>query len=435
MERIDCYGSSRTPPGGSYTLISDDANVADDSYMIVQLLEFNSDAADALQFDGSAELGGNLVLISEASGTDALIGGAGNDYLNGGYGGNDVLSGGAGIDMATVSGAVSLLLQGAPQDVGGGRMVTLSGIEDLQGLTADDVFTGDDEANYFLTGGGSDSMFAGGGDDYVLSNDNSNDATALVLDGGGGNDTLSFLYNFQFFPPFTFSLALQGTAQNVDGLRTITATGFENVTGTLAPDLLTGNGKSNVLCGGGADDVLSGAGGDDALYGDGAYIPYADAGGYSRTGFVLVPGNNSHQGNDILYGGIGNDLLDGDLLNDTLVGGKGTDSLIGGTGSDTFVFTGVQDSRPGASARDTLDFSQADGDLIDLGAIDADTGQAGDQAFFLGGGAFTGAAGELIQFDSGGNTVIEGDVDGDGEADFGLELTGGVTVVDADFML
>ena len=59
-----------------------------------------------------------------------------------------------------------------------------------------------------------------------------------------------------------------------------------------------------------------------------------------------------------------------------------------------------------------------------MSRIDADTNVAGDQAFrFVGGGAFTGngTGGELRSTtDAAGRSVVEGDVNGDGVADFTL---------------
>jgi len=53
----------------------------------------------------------------------------------------------------------------------------------------------------------------------------------------------------------------------------------------------------------------------------------------------------------------------------------------------------------------------------------------------LGGSAFTYVAGELIQtIDRNGDTLLQGDTDGDGDADFALQIAGGPTLVDSDFI-
>ncbi|MBW8727258.1 MAG: M10 family metallopeptidase C-terminal domain-containing protein [Inquilinus limosus] len=111
----------------------------------------------------------------------------------------------------------------------------------------------------------------------------------------------------------------------------------------------------------------------------------------------------------------------------------GRDTLTGGGGADRFVISAAGHSGPGAADRIT-DFSQ--GDRIDLSAIDADPALAGDQAFvFLGGGAFTGTAGQLRAEVSGGDTVVSGDLDGDRTADVQIVLIGAVALQAGDFVL
>ena len=64
-------------------------------------------------------------------------------------------------------------------------------------------------------------------------------------------------------------------------------------------------------------------------------------------------------------------------------------------------------------------------DRIDLSAIDARSGTAGNQAFtFLGTSAFTGTAGQLHYSQVGGNTLVSGDTNGDQVADFAVQLSG-----------
>src|SRR4029079_6611857 len=75
-------------------------------------------------------------------------------------------------------------------------------------------------------------------------------------------------------------------------------------------------------------------------------------------------------------------------------------------------------------------------DKIDLTGIDANTTHAGPDAFtFRGSAAFSGQAGDLhTVYDSVRNvTVLEGDTNGDGTADFGIELNGNVTLTTVDF--
>ena len=82
------------------------------------------------------------------------------------------------------------------------------------------------------------------------------------------------------------------------------------------------------------------------------------------------------------------------------------------------------------------DFSHAQGDQIDLHNLDANTNAGGNQAFsWIGNAAFSGAAGQLRYNWAGNTTVITGDTDGDGTADFALWLTGQIGLVAGDFVL
>ena len=73
---------------------------------------------------------------------------------------------------------------------------------------------------------------------------------------------------------------------------------------------------------------------------------------------------------------------------------------------------------------------------IDLRGIDANTGTAGDQAFsFIGTAAFSATAGELRYAFDGTDTWVQGDVDGDGVADFEIVLSGEYPMVAGDFYL
>lgn len=140
-------------------------------------------------------------------------------------------------------------------------------------------------------------------------------------------------------------------------------------------------------------------------------------------------------GNDTLWGGGGADVLQGDSGNDTLYGGWGSDLLIGGDGADRFLFSSIADTQVGAA--DVIgDFKRIDKDRISLAGIDANATAGGDQAFtFIGNGAFTGTAGQLRYELSEGNTYVMGDVNGDGVADFAIQVSGLVNFASGDFLL
>jgi len=137
-----------------------------------------------------------------------------------------------------------------------------------------------------------------------------------------------------------------------------------------------------------------------------------------------------------LDGGAGKDVLIGSGGSDSLIGGIGKDTLTGGIGADHFVFATTAESAVGITADRITDFSHAQADKIDLAAIDANTGLVGNQAFsFIGDGDFSSHAGQLRAIFSGANTLIAGDANGDGHADFNILLTGHITLGAGDFVL
>lgn len=146
-------------------------------------------------------------------------------------------------------------------------------------------------------------------------------------------------------------------------------------------------------------------------------------------------GSDSYAGTrfgDTVRGAGGRDVLSGRGGDDTLIGGAGADKLTGGAGSDTFVYASA-----GQTAGDLIrDFDGAEGDVVDLSAIDANDGRGGNQRFsFIGDDRFSGTAGELRFADSDARTIVTGDTDGDGRADVRLVLAGDVDLAADDFLL
>ena len=285
--------------------------------------------------------GGGPDLMFGEAGNDVVIGSTGNDYLSGGAG-DDFLDGSDGIDrVAFQSGAtggitVDLNIQNVAQNTGQGWDVLIS-IEQASGTIYNDTIIGNDDSNWLWGGSdGSGSMITGndtidgrGGDDLIEVG-----AGTHLLDGGTGNDTLSLWGNHTDISAagVTFSLALQGLAQDSEqGM--MTASNFENLSGSRYDDALTGDNNANVLAGDEGDDWLSGGRGDDVLYGDGRIIVDTEDAG--TAGPITTYGDIS-----ATYPGTfvaGDDTLDGGKGNDLLYGGGGDDLMTGGQGSDAFV--------------------------------------------------------------------------------------------------
>ncbi|WP_052119841.1 S8 family serine peptidase [Inquilinus limosus] len=301
------------------------------------------------------------------------------------------------------------------------------------GTAIENAITGD--GNDQLTGGAGVNHLTGGRGDDVLRGG----AGADVLDGGIGKDLVSYYYS-----AIGVTVSLAGGAGSGGDAQGDTYSGIENINGSMGADSLTGNGGANTLNGLAGDDILRGGAGGDVLQGD---VGSDTASYYSSSiGIVANLATGTGSGGDAqgdTYSGIEN--LNGSKGADTLIGNSGVnilnglggkDVLTGGAGADRFVFSIPGDSVVGASSDRITDFSHAQGDRIDLSPIDAASTVAGSQAFsFIGVSLYTHHAGELrfAQFD--GETIIGGDINGDGITDFHVRLTGTIALVAADFVL
>ncbi|GHG80340.1 calcium-binding protein [Pseudodonghicola xiamenensis] len=200
--------------------------------------------------------------------------------------------------------------------------------------------------------------------------------------------------------------------------------GADTYRGTDYDDVVRGGAGNDKLFGGKGDDKLIGGAGKDTLNGGAGNDTLIGGGGRDK----LVGG----AGDDVLKGGGGRDRLIGGAGDDRLDGGKGADVLTGGKGADTFIFATAKQ----ADGDRITDFSSKQGDVIDLSKIDADITMKGNQEFTLIGDAeFSGAAGELRAWHDGDNTLVGGDVDGDGIADFTITLNGLYDLASSDFLL
>jgi Ca2+-binding RTX toxin-like protein len=149
---------------------------------------------------------------------------------------------------------------------------------------------------------------------------------------------------------------------------------------------------------------------------------------------------NGNDGADRLFGEADNDTLNGGIGADRLVGGLGKDIMTGGADTDIFDFNLKTDSLKGGNRDVILDFVRGLDD-IDLHDIDAKRG-AGNQDFkFIGKSAFHHKAGELhyVVTNKPGTAhdkvIVEGDIDGNGKADFQIQLSHITKLGAGDFVL
>jgi Ca2+-binding RTX toxin-like protein len=254
---------------------------------------------------------------------------------------------------------------------------TVFGIIDLG--DGADHFNGGAKSETVRDGSGADTYKFGGGNDVFLALplDNGTDGTDTV-NGGSGIDTYDasepitrVFVNLDSRDHFPFSFLLPARTAVGNDIGTDNVIGFENATGGAHDDALYGSSGANVLIG---------LGGNDGLFGFG-----------------------------------------------------GRDILTGGLGVDTFFFEKLSDSGTTAATRDLItDFIPSDGDEIDLLNLEDSVGQT---LTFIGFQHFHHIKGELHEVFSNGKTIVSGDVNGDGKADFSIALKGHVVLASGDFVL
>jgi Ca2+-binding RTX toxin-like protein len=323
-----------------------------------------------------------------------LIGGAGNDEINGDIG-VDQLIGGIGNDSYTISddpfdtvvekagGGIDevfcsidkmiladnveyLLLQGSANLAGRGNALS----NGLFGNSGNNALM-DDKGNDTLDGGGgADTMQGGHGNDTYFVDD-SNDVVAEFA--GQGNDTVRSNANYtlkegeEIETLILSSIGLMsGNGNSGNNVITLTGTGYGNLDGK-----------------GGNDTITGGAGGDDIVGGD---------------------------GNDKLVGNDGNDEIDGGAGKDLMIGGKGDDEYVVDDAGDKITELAKQgnDWVESSLANYTLGANLENLDL-DGGALNG-TGNALNNILYGNelGNVLNGAGGRDNLFGNDGNDTLKG---------------------------
>src|SRR6056297_233501 len=257
--------------------------------------------------------------------------------------------------------------------------------------------------------------------------------------------------------------------------------GYDILRGGVGNDTLSRGEGNDTLEGGDGEDVLDGGAGADVFNGgagidraeflnapgrvlvdlltDASTTPYArfyQNGAPEGDTFVFVENATGGRFSDQFRGDNGANVLDGDngwdrlygrQGDDTLIGGLGGDMLYGNAGADTmtggttgqrdrFIYFRDTDSGVGEGNRDVITDFQSGVDRIEISRIDADTTQRLKQDFnFIADAAFSNSAGELRYEQTGTATILQADFDGDGAADFEIELTGTINLQPGDFLL
>jgi predicted extracellular nuclease len=290
--------------------------------------------------------------------------------------------------------------------------MTVTGVESTDdvyyGNGADNTITGTDGNNVFIVNqGGNDTIIAKGGNDYIYHGDTLTAADSN--NGGAGTDVIGLIGNYELTLGVNSLVGIERLAMYSGSL--IGGPHVNYSITTVDANVAAGERLSvmgNTLL---SDEKLVFNGSAET---DGSFFILAGA-----ADDILVGGEQK----DDIFGAGGADQLFGRGGNDYLVGGMGADMLRGGNGADVFHYDNVAESTS-ASMDHIVDF-QRTLDHIDLSAIDANTNTAQDDAFtFIGAGAFSGTAGELhvITDVVNGGYFVEGDVDGDGNADIVIHV-------------
>ena len=327
--------------------------------------------------------------------------------------------------------------------------------DELVGADGDDTISGAAGADLLFGGGGNDNINGGTGND-TFRGGTGNDT---LIGGGGVNAMFGDAGNDQF------NLAAADSGSTIDGgigtdrLLIAGAVSLGSVSGIEAVELVSGG--TLTLSG---SQFTNGLAFNTALSGNGSIVVNMESGSYFFASSMAVAGGsaiaftvNGTTGSDVMKGSqtasntfIGGDgadqlrgggladTIDGGAANDKIMGLGGADQLTGGAGADQFRYLFAGDSGVGAGNRDViLDFA-AGSDRLDFRVLDANLSLPGRQTLsFLGTGAFTsGGTGQVRYEVSGGDLLVQVDLDGNGTADMEMLLqgAGAQTLTGTDFL-
>ena len=168
------------------------------------------------------------------------------------------------------------------------------------------------------------------------------------------------------------TLADPGTTSSQNDLL-VDGSGHEILVGQVDNDLLIGDGDNNLPHDGSPDHLHNLLGthaqGDDPAAGIHHLFDHGTAQEIHdfTHGIENLNVENSHDGNDHLYGGTGDDILIGMGGNDHLYGGEGHDILLGGSGNDVLVGGKGDDILSGGTGNDIFKYMTGDLDGVTHG--------------------------------------------------------------------
>ncbi len=301
-------------------------------------------------------------VLRGTNGPDRIFGNSGNDALYG-NGGNDQIYGGAGNDR-------------------------------LDGGTGNDILRGEAGTDTLVGGTGNDTFYWTRGDRIIEARVGGVADRAIVNDGDLRSFTLANYVEKLTIQDAEINAVIRGNASNniIDGRGTFGKfyglAGNDSIlggSGVDADDYIDGGiGADNMQGFSGEDiyivdnvgDVVSEVNlvGDDTVRSSVSYTVPTYVERLELTGTAAVNATGTAADDEELVGNSGANRMTG------LGGG---DELWGGLGGDRFVYTHIDDStfRITGGLDRVYDFAAGQGDLVDLTALDWNTGNGGDDAF------------------------------------------------------
>jgi Ca2+-binding RTX toxin-like protein len=414
------------------------------------------DSADTYQYGSTSEASGDSINDSGTNGVDRLFlfgdvnftgasianvegvafDGANTATFNAGQFGGGLLSTsfqvtGAGVTLQTIVVQNASNFSAANWNFSNWESVNVPTLDTLSiiGTNGGDTLTGSNAHDIISGGLGADVLRGGGGID--------------TLDGGEGSD----IYDYGAFSDVIGGETITDTGTaGKDTIRLLGDVSFLPIAALTGIEAFVFTGDQDFQINSfpifGVDFELTGSNGTAQSF------TVSNANDFSVAGWTLKNWENSDT--IILDGGGFGGIMIGsskrDVINafggeDTLTGGLGKDTLSGGTEADIFDFNSAKESTKGVNRDVITDFSGVnalapDLDQIDLTTIDAKTTKGGNQVFkFIGAQKFHHKAGELHVLNKGAFFLVEGDRNGDGKADFQIQVVSEAALAKDDFVL